>query len=143
MALANLNELELAVSILDSYERSSVSVTLKDLRSSLTCSLKVLAGSDGMTLLNSSSSFSKFSPDFASDKIETFLHPTKGRGIREIDAMPKGSLILIESPLSYSSTNAVEEHSISLTLDKERTIHDKSQTLLESTMSSKWSTISF
>jgi hypothetical protein len=90
MALANLNELELAVSILDSYERSSVSVTLKDLRSSLTRSLKVLAGSDGMTLLNSSSSFSKFCPDFASDNIETFLHPTKGRGIRAIDAMPKG-----------------------------------------------------
>jgi tetratricopeptide (TPR) repeat protein len=135
MALANLNELELAVSILDSYDRSTVSVSLKDLKSSLARCSKVLAGAgDGMTLLNSNSLFSKFCPDFASGKIETFLHPVKGRGIRAIDAMPKGSLILIESPLAYSSTNAVEEHLISLTFNQERTMNDKSQTLLESTI---------
>eukprot|EP00984_Skeletonema_dohrnii_P013869 scaffold5804_cov117-Skeletonema_dohrnii-CCMP3373.AAC.6 len=133
IALAQLNEFELAVSLLDSYGKSTVS--LEELKSSLTHYSKVFVGAangDGTTLLTSPPS--KFCPDFASDKIETFLHPVKGRGIRAIDAMPKGSLILIESPLASSYTDAMEEMSFSYTLDQNRNMNDKSQTLLESTI---------
>jgi hypothetical protein len=84
----------------------------------------------GITLLNSSNS--KFCPDFASDKIETFLDPVKGRGIRAIKAMPVGSLILIESPLASSCVD--EKDSFSLTLGHDRMMNNKSQSLLESTI---------
>lgn len=130
-SLAQLNELGLAISLLESYDKSTVS--LKELRSDLQQNLKVRVGAanDNGKVLSTLKAL-KFCPDFASDKIETFLHPVKGRGIRAIDAMPKGSLILIESPLKSSFSDAVEDKSITYTMDQNRTLKDKSRTLLES-----------
>ncbi len=131
IALAYLNEIGLAESILDSYDRSAA---LKDLKSRLKRYKNVIIEDDpGMALLLNSPN-SMFCPDFASNKIESFLDPLKGRGIRATDAIPKGSLVLIESPLASSYANEKEEMSISHTFDRNRMVNDKSQSLLESTI---------
>mmetsp|Transcript_12169 Transcript_12169/g.18677 ORF Transcript_12169/g.18677 Transcript_12169/m.18677 type:complete len:751 (-) Transcript_12169:789-3041(-) len=133
MSLTQLNELGLALSLLDSYDKPTSS--LKELKSSLEHYLKARVGAanDNGKVLSTLKAL-QFCPDFASDKIETFLHPVKGRGIRAIDAMPKGSLILIESPLKSSSTDEEEEKSFTYVMGENRTVNDKSQTLLESTI---------
>lgn len=134
VALAQLNELGLAISLLDSYDTSTAS--LKELKSSLKYYSKIRDGAanDNGAALLTSKPFKSFCPDFASDMVETFLHPVRGRGIRAVGAMPKGSLILIETPLSSSYTDAKEEASISYTMNQDRTLNDKSQSLMESTI---------
>ncbi|KAL7545654.1 hypothetical protein ACHAWF_009005 [Thalassiosira exigua] len=127
-ALAQLNETKLSMDILHCYGGSAAG--LEDLKSNISRYSTALVHT-GMRFMETSR---EISPDFASDNIESFWDPKTGRGIRAAKSMLPGHLILIESPLAASFADLKSDKSLSFTIDHGRTVNDKAQSLLESTI---------
>ena len=71
-------------------------------------------------------------PDYASDRIETFLDSRKGRGIRATDDLCFGQMIMLQSPLVSAGSDTKKDRSCTFSFDKNRMINDTSQTLIHS-----------
>ena len=87
---------------------------------------------NGTALINFSST--DIYPDYVSPNVETYLSPdpARGRGVRARHSLPARQLILIESPLASSNADLMKDKAASFTFDKNRTVNDASQSLLES-----------
>jgi tetratricopeptide (TPR) repeat protein len=129
-ALAQLNEVDLATSILLCYNGSAPG--LGELRSELKSSISYYnevhsSDDNGKVILVSPP---KICPDWVSNHIETFSDTSKGRGIRARDSLPSHCLLMIETPLALASSNTEKDKSTSYTLDQNRRMNDTTRTLL-------------
>jgi len=126
-ALAQLNETELAMDLLQYYGGSAPG--LIDLKSALFEYASVLPLGDNDRAMMASPPM--ICPDWASTSIETFYDSAKGRGIRARDPVPSDCLLIVETPLSVQTS---DDEGFSFTYDQNRTMHDKAQALLQASI---------